>query len=121
VARSGVFTGRTAATVGSRWAWRDAAPIARWSIAIKRAQSSTLIGGRVNTPCERRAIPIGTVATETHAHGQVHWQARHATVATTEALQAGALAAIAAGFTCRHRSVGHKELADPRDRGASRC
>jgi uncharacterized membrane protein HdeD (DUF308 family) len=35
---------------------------------------------------------------ETHAHGQVHWQARQASVATTEVLQAGALAAIAAGF-----------------------
>jgi hypothetical protein len=35
---------------------------------------------------------------ETHAHGQVHWQARQASVATTEVLQAAALAAIAAGF-----------------------
>ena len=35
---------------------------------------------------------------ETHAHGQVHWQPRHASVATTKVLQAGAPAAIAAGF-----------------------
>ena len=35
---------------------------------------------------------------ETHAHGQVHWQARQASVATTEVLQAAALAAIAAGL-----------------------
>jgi hypothetical protein len=35
---------------------------------------------------------------ETHAHGQVHWQARQASLATTEVLQAGAVAAIAAGF-----------------------
>ena len=35
---------------------------------------------------------------ETHAHEQVHWQARQASVATTEVLQAAALAAIAAGF-----------------------
>ena len=35
---------------------------------------------------------------ETHAHEQVHWQARQASVATTEVLRAGALAAIAAGF-----------------------
>jgi hypothetical protein len=35
---------------------------------------------------------------ETHAHGQVHWQARQASVATTEVLQVGALVAIAAGM-----------------------
>ena len=35
---------------------------------------------------------------ETHAHEQVHWQAPRASVATTEVLRAGALAAIAAGF-----------------------
>jgi hypothetical protein len=35
---------------------------------------------------------------ETHAHEQVHWHAPRASVATTEVLQAGALAAIAAGF-----------------------
>ena len=35
---------------------------------------------------------------ETHVHGQVHWQARQVSVATTEVLQAAALAAIAAGF-----------------------
>jgi len=35
---------------------------------------------------------------ETHAHGQVHWQARQASAATTEVLQAAAIAAIAAGF-----------------------
>jgi hypothetical protein len=35
---------------------------------------------------------------ETHAHGQVHWQARQASITTAEVLQAGALAAIAAGF-----------------------
>ena len=35
---------------------------------------------------------------ETHAHGQVHWQARQARFTTAEVLQAGALAAIAAGF-----------------------
>ena len=35
---------------------------------------------------------------ETHAHEQVHWQARQASVATTEVLRAAALAAIAAGF-----------------------
>jgi hypothetical protein len=35
---------------------------------------------------------------ETHAHGQVHWQARQASFTTAEVLQAGALAAIAAGF-----------------------
>jgi hypothetical protein len=35
---------------------------------------------------------------ETHAHGQVHWQARQASLTTAEVLQAGALAAIAAGF-----------------------
>jgi hypothetical protein len=35
---------------------------------------------------------------ETHAHEQVHWQAPRASFATAEVLQAGALAAIAAGF-----------------------
>ena len=35
---------------------------------------------------------------ETHAHGQVHWHRATASVATTKVLQAGALAAIAAGF-----------------------
>src|SRR3954453_2146699 len=35
---------------------------------------------------------------ETHAHEQVHWQAPRASVATTEVLRAGALAAITAGF-----------------------
>jgi hypothetical protein len=35
---------------------------------------------------------------ETHAHGQVHWRPRRASVATTKVLQVGALAAIAAGF-----------------------
>lgn len=35
---------------------------------------------------------------ETHAHGQVHWQARHASGTKAEVLRAGALAALAAGF-----------------------
>ena len=35
---------------------------------------------------------------DSHAHRHVQWQARQASVATTEVLQAGALAAIAAGF-----------------------
>jgi hypothetical protein len=35
---------------------------------------------------------------ETHAHGQVHWQARQASVSTREVLPAGAFAAIAASF-----------------------
>jgi len=35
---------------------------------------------------------------ETHAHGRVHWQARQASVAPTQVLQAAAVAAIAAGF-----------------------
>ncbi len=43
---------------------------------------------------------------ETHAHEQVHWQAPRASVATTEVLQAGALAAIAAGFIVGHGILG---------------
>jgi hypothetical protein len=35
---------------------------------------------------------------ESHAHGQVHWQPRRASVATTTILQVGALAGIAAGL-----------------------
>ena len=35
---------------------------------------------------------------ETHAQGQVHWHPRRASAATTNVLQVGALAAIAAGF-----------------------
>src|SRR3954464_8913897 len=35
---------------------------------------------------------------ETHAQGRVHWQAQQSSVATTEVVKAGALAAIAAGF-----------------------
>jgi hypothetical protein len=35
---------------------------------------------------------------EAHAHGQVRWHPRRASVATTTILQVGALAAIAAGF-----------------------
>jgi hypothetical protein len=35
---------------------------------------------------------------ESHAHGQVHWQPRRASVATTTILRVGALAGIAAGF-----------------------
>jgi hypothetical protein len=42
--------------------------------------------------------PIGAVAMKTQAHGQVHWQTRQPSVATTEVLQAAAPAAIAAGF-----------------------
>ena len=35
---------------------------------------------------------------ETHAHGQVHWYPRRASVATTKLLQVGALAGMASGF-----------------------
>jgi hypothetical protein len=35
---------------------------------------------------------------ETHAHGQVHWYPRRASVAATKILQVGALAGMAAGF-----------------------
>src|SRR3954449_974098 len=35
---------------------------------------------------------------ETHAHGQVHWYPRRASVAATNVLQVGALAGLAAGF-----------------------
>jgi hypothetical protein len=36
---------------------------------------------------------------ETHVHTQVHWQPRRASVAATKVLQAGAVAAIASGFS----------------------
>ena len=35
---------------------------------------------------------------ETHAHGQVHWYPRRASVAATKVLQVGALAGMASGF-----------------------
>src|SRR3954454_13843748 len=35
---------------------------------------------------------------ETHAHGQVHWYPRRASVAATNVLQVGALAGMASGF-----------------------
>ena len=35
---------------------------------------------------------------ETHAHGQVHWYPRRASVAATKVLQVGALVGMAAGF-----------------------
>src|SRR5436190_19972125 len=35
---------------------------------------------------------------ETHAHGQVHWHPGRASVAATQILQVGALAALASGF-----------------------
>src|SRR3954451_2381217 len=35
---------------------------------------------------------------ETHAHGQVHWYPRRASVAATKVLQVGALAGTASGF-----------------------
>jgi hypothetical protein len=39
--------------------------------------------------------PDRSCCDETHVYGRVHWQARQASVATAEVLQAGALAAIA--------------------------
>jgi hypothetical protein len=78
----------------------DEAPrvsIARSSTPLERSRSCGLLGGSRQPVCPD-AIQPEVFAMQTHAYEQIHSRRRHASVATTEILRAGAITAIAAGF-----------------------